>query len=156
MLNAVFPEASKPRGSPKYSPPSSSRMISRLAPRTRSGWNGVRFESGGVVDRRPKVRKSAERLAQREQRRFRAFRRQPSIELRMADGAQQHGIRSEACFERRLGQARAIRIDRHAANPMRRKRERLAGMLRDVLQNADRFFRNLRTDAVSRQQRNFQ
>ena len=39
---------------------------------------------------------------------------------------------------------------------MRRKRERLAGMFGDVLQDADGFFRNFRADAVARQQRDLQ
>ena len=80
------------------------RNTGRRAARGRSaGWRrlhalGLKRRALGerrVIDRRAKVRESAERLAQREQRRFGTLRRQAAVELRMADGAEQDRIRAQ-------------------------------------------------------------
>ena len=74
----------------------------------------------------------------------------------MADRAEQHRLGAEARFERVLGQPDAFGVDRHAADRVRRERERLTGMLADVFQNPDGFFGDLRANAVAGKQGDLQ
>ena len=74
----------------------------------------------------------------------------------MADGAEQHGVGVQRRFERAFGQPGAFSVDRGAADGVRRERKRPAGMLADILENADRFLGDFRADAVAGQQCDFQ
>jgi hypothetical protein len=69
---------------------------------------------------------------------------------------QQDRIGGEAGRERAVGQALAVAVDGHAADVVRAERERLARVLGDVLQNANGFGRDFRTNAVAGQQRDLQ
>ena len=110
-----------------------------------------------VADRRPQIREAAERLAQREQRRFGTLRRQPAVEFRMADRAEQHRVRAQgtlrACASGRPAPSLSI-----ATPPIGcvENENALPGMLRDVLQDADRFLGDFGADAVAGQQRDLQ
>jgi hypothetical protein len=148
-LNAVLPEASKPRGSPKIQAAEELADDQQVGAAHALGLEGRPLRERRVVNRRPEIRKTAKRLAQGEERRFRAFRWQPAVEFWMADRASSTASAFNAASSVRSGRPGALAIDRDAADGMRRERKCLARLLGHILQNADRFLGDFGANAVA-------
>ena len=116
----------------------------------------LRLERPGVFQARPQagrpqVRVHAHRLAQCQQRGFGLEMSRRGVERRIADGAEEHGVGRQARLESRLGQGRAGRARRRAADGPGRRVESLAEDVADSAEHRQRPLDHFGPDAVTGQ-----